>query len=224
MRKHYLIVLTGIDGSGKTTQAKMLTSLLTDKGIDAFYVWGRWEPVVLRFFVSWWKKKKNNSAFHARDNYKTITRSKQRLLNNNFVRWLWLALFLLEYSMQIFMRLLLALSKHRVVICDRLHYDSIVDQAINLGRHRNFLLNNLDSLWMKTVFPVPDVVIYIDCPEDIAFRRKNDNSTSVEYLKERREVYLYLADRYGWFKINGAQNTKDVFLQVKNIVRRWIDV
>ena len=44
MKKPILICFVGIDGSGKTTQAKELFSWMQSEGIKAKYVWNRFEP------------------------------------------------------------------------------------------------------------------------------------------------------------------------------------
>ncbi|MBI5049489.1 MAG: hypothetical protein HZC11_01090 [Nitrospirae bacterium] len=95
----------------------------------------------------------------------------------------------------------------------------MIDQAVNLGKRKDWLLDNLSSFWIKIFFPQPDIVMYIDCPEDIAFSRKDDiNTPNVEYLRERRELYLKLADKYGWIKIEGTLPVDKIAIQVKEKV------
>jgi len=43
------IVLSGIDGSGKTTKAKFTYKYLNDRGIKAIYVWFRWNAYISYF-------------------------------------------------------------------------------------------------------------------------------------------------------------------------------
>ncbi len=70
---------------------------------------------------------------------------------------------------------------------------------------------------MNIIFPVPDVVIYIDCPGEIAFARKDD-APDVEYLTDRRAIYKQLAEKYGWVEIDGTNSVDDIAAQVKDIV------
>ncbi|GAB4534011.1 MAG: hypothetical protein Fur0020_00250 [Thermodesulfovibrionia bacterium] len=104
-----------------------------------------------------------------------------------------------------------------MIISDRLFYDSFVDQAINLGYNVERLVRILDSSLLKSLFPSPDLVIYIDCPEDIAFNRKDD-APDIEYLRERRLMYKGLADRYGWVIVDGTLPVNDINKQIKEIV------
>jgi len=66
---------------------------------------------------------------------------------------------------------------------------------------------------MLKIFPKPDFVFMIDLPEEVAFNRKNDIQ-SVEYLKERRQLYLEMSDKYGFIKINGQDTPQDILAQV----------
>ena len=215
MRRGSLIVFIGIDGSGKTTQAKLLVDSLNQDGLCVSYVWNRWEPLFLLSLIKRWK---HNVTKHATTNeladnelaelnsdFNRIKYKKQKLLNNPVLRWLWLISFFADYGLQVFVKVRLRLLKKCLVISDRTFYDSVIDQAINLGEKRDWLLNSLDSFWIKFFFPNPDMVIYIDCPEEIAFSRKRDERTpNIEYFIERRKLYLALADKYKWIKINGT--------------------
>ena len=70
MKRACLVVFTGIDGSGKTTQAKLLVDWLHKDGKTVSYVWCRWEPFLVRPLIKIWKSKvtkssdKSNSDFN----------------------------------------------------------------------------------------------------------------------------------------------------------------
>jgi len=225
MKKGFLIVFTGIDGSGKTTQAELLVKFLKNDGIKTLYVWSRWKPLFLGPLIKGWKSKSTDEVVNL--NYKSdLKEKKQRLLSNPIFRWLWLTGFLVDYSLQIFVKVRLKLLKKQLIVSDRIFYDSVIDQAINLGERKELLLANLDSFWIKVFFPKPDLVIYIDCPEDIAFTRnmiKND-TPNIEYLTERRELYLKLADKYRWIKIDGTLPVDEITTQVCDIVYKKLGI
>ena len=217
MSRGYLIVFTGIDGSGKTTQAKLLVKNLKNEGLNVSYVYSRWKQLSLRHLIRIWKSNitKSLSESGAKKDNNIIKRKKQKLLNNPIFRWLWLISFFIDYGLQIFIKIRIKLFRNRLIVSDRIFYDSIIDQAVNLGERKNLLLDCLDSFWMKVFFPKPDIVIYIDCPEDIAFSRKND-TPDIEYLTERRRLYIKLADKYGWIKIDGTLPLDEVAVKIKN--------
>lgn len=224
MKKATLIAFTGIDGSGKTTQARFLVKDMKERGTDASYVWCRWEPLLLRPFIKIWKQKKREKEdSRSTITYREIQRDKETLLRNSVFRYLWLLSFLIDYGLQVFFKLRIKLIKHDVIISDRLFYDSLVDQAINLGHRGERLLEELNSWWMGLIFPTPDMVVYIDCPADVAYTRKDD-APDIEYLSERRRLYLSLADRYGWIKIDGTLPVDKLAQQIKDIVYKKLAI
>lgn len=223
MNNGYLISFIGIDGSGKTTQAKILVDSLNKHGFNASYVWCRWEPFLLRYFISRWRIRSKKKITKKNALNAGLKSRKQKLLNNVIIRWLWILLFLIEYSLQIFSRIRIKLLKGQLVVSDRIFYDSIIDQAVNLEQRKRLLLDNLDTFWMRIAFPVPDLVIYVDCPENIALSRTDDD-LDIEYLRDRRKLYLSLAERYGWYKVNGSLPVEEVANHVKKILYKKLAI
>ena len=130
-----------------------------------------------------------------------------------------LIVFFVDYGIQIFIKIRIKLLTKKLIISDRIFYDSVIDQAINLGERGDWLLGSLDSFCMKMIFPRPDMVFYIDCSGDLAFSRKRD-APNVDYLIERRNLYLELAERYGWIKIDGTLPVDKIAVQIKELVYR----
>lgn len=216
MRRKKIVAFTGIDGSGKTTQAKLLFEILEKNNVRADFIRSKWEPTILRPLINRWKRRSSADITGVSNNDADGKKRKQRLLNIPLIRHLWLAAFFLDYGLQIFLKIRSRLFSSGLIISDRIYYDSIIDQAVNLGEKKSILLDKLDSFWMGIVFPKPDIVLYIDCPEDIAFSRKRDKYTpNIEYLTDRRRLYLELADRYSWVKINGTLPVEKIAADIK---------
>ena len=224
MNKGRLIVFTGIDGSGKTTQVRLLIDGMKQDGIDVSYVWSRWKPFLLRPIINSWKRNvsKGKADSKPQENFNRVENKKHKLLSNPVLRWLWLAAFFIDYGLQIFIKIRIGMINKKMIISDRMYYDSVIDQAINLGVRKDGLLENLGSGWMKILFPQPDMVIYVDCPADIAFNRKDD-APNVEYLENRRELYLKLAERYGWIIIDGTLTEEEIAVQIKALVYKGLN-
>lgn len=217
MKNSMLIVLTGIDGSGKTTQAELLLDTMKKDGIPVSYVWSRWKPFLLRPFIKRWKQNvtKGVNRSNVDDNFKKTKATKRKLLSNPVFMWLWLTAFLVDYGIQIFLKIRIRQFSNKLILSDRMFHDSVIDQAINLGSKKDWLLNNIDSAFLKIIFPKPDMVLYIDLPGDVAFSRKDD-APNIEYLSERRELYKYMAEKYGWTVIDGTLSIDEIASEIKD--------
>lgn len=217
MKRSHLIVLTGIDGSGKTTQARLLVETLKHAGLKVSYVWTRWEQILVKPLTRKWKSNLKKDTGYSDGRAKQNKQKKQQLLSNPFFRWLWLGGFFVDYGLQILVKVRFRLLRKGLIVSDRMFYDSVIDQVINLGSNKEWLLDNLDSTWMKIIFPTPDMVLYIDCPEEIAFSRKDD-APDIEYLADRRKLYKHLAAKYNWISIDGILPVDEIAVQIKNKV------
>jgi len=102
-----------------------------------------------------------------------------------------------------------------IVIYDR-HF--LFDSAPGVKDFQVLNQTVLDSLFfwlMKTFFPKPDLVLFLDVPPELLFLRKGD--TSVENLSLRRQGTLRLADTTpNFICIDASQPFEKVLAEVTN--------
>ena len=110
---------------------------------------------------------------------------------------------LLDYSLQVFLKVRLPLFLGRNIICDRYLYDTVItDLAPDMGYAEDRIIALLTS--MLRFFPKPDTTFLIDLREEIAYQRKDD-IPSLEYLKERRNTYLNIGRKHNMVVLDGTR-------------------
>lgn len=223
MRKSKLIVFTGIDGCGKSTQAKLLARKLESYG-SVKYTWSRWEPKFLRFPIQIFKKayenrKKSMSSYTCVDDqtYSDFIAQKRKIMSIPIVRssWFWLAFF--DYYCQLYNRVFKHLNNFDFIVCDRYIYDFIVDMAVNFGS-LELVIKKIMKVFNFKVIPKGDICIYIEIPPDIAFARKKD-VPSILYLQERTNLYSQIAKIFNMKSFNGNLNIDKLHEEIFNFCR-----
>lgn len=192
-----LIVLEGLDGSGKATQAGKLEAVLRDKGrpvrriefpdyrepssaLVKMYLGGAFgdDPQDVNAYAA--------SSFYAVDRYASYKRFWQG-----------------DYE------------RGTRILCDRYVTSNAIYQMVKLPEQNwKYFLNWLsDYEYGKLELPRPDLVIYLDMPPEISQRllsgryggdesRKDIHESHLDFLRRCREAALYAADYWGWRKID----------------------
>jgi thymidylate kinase len=188
------ILITGLDGSGKTTQAQRLLAE-TSAGARFRYVWARWEPYLTRPLMAVGRRRVGGRARGERPSddagHADFVGRKQRLFRRRALRSLWTGVVLLEYLPQIWLRMLPALTARRHVLCDRALPDLWVDLAMNYGGDPTRLVE-LARHPLCRLFPRLDLVVLLAVPPEVGYERKRDG-TPLAYLQAREPLYAALA-------------------------------
>ncbi|MCK4235635.1 MAG: hypothetical protein KAX38_00855, partial [Candidatus Krumholzibacteria bacterium] len=124
-----LLVLSGLDGSGKSTQASLLTRRLLNAGYQVKTVWNRWEPMISAPLIRIAKRHLKTNEKVTADNYTDFTEAKQRRMKSPWKRSLWQFMVWSEYGLQVNLRLLPYFIRRTGLICDRYVYDTMIDIA-----------------------------------------------------------------------------------------------
>jgi len=213
------IIFSGIDGSGKSTHARIFARKLKSNGMSVKYVYMRG---LGRTFLS--------LPFLALCRLLKITKvhkleSGIRVSEYPFyvykpLRLLWPLIQLVD-SM-IYTLLLIRLPQHfyDVMILDRSPVDTladiIADTRLSIG------VGILQKLFLS-LLPRNSIMIILDVNEEIAFARKKDILRK-SYLSIRRRIYNKLAELYSWHVVstNGSFETSTHSIE-SAILRVWDD-
>jgi len=173
-----LIAFSGLDGTGKTTQAVSLMEYLRGKGIECRYRHAIKDT--LYYFIV--HKIVGKASGGAKSGLEKGLRSPERGLPFAFLSAVKRSFLLLDV---LYFNLRYRSYRHRTdraLICDRYFFDEMV-QARYLGIAGDAFLNAYGRL-----IPEPDMVFISDTAPETASGRKNENY-SREYFAEKARLY-----------------------------------
>ena len=205
-----LINVIGIDGSGKTKLCNALLHELQKRYPATKYVHSYHEPFILKplKFIARAIFMRGTNEFVDYPHYRDVKVSTSR--RHKHLSSIYGFVWILDYALQAMIRVGIQRLLGRRLIIDRYVFDTVLNASLTANWTQD--ITHMLVRTLLIVLPRPNVVFLIDLPEVVAFERKKDIQ-SVEYLKERRRLYLELADRYGFIKLNGRDEPHAVLAQ-----------
>lgn len=217
LRRLKLINIIGIDGSGKTTLAKSLAVDLQKSDASFRYRYCQYfakllYPVKLLAKLSVMRKTDEFGDYNHYNRTKKATSSRFPILANIYA-----IIWLIDYLIHVFFKVTIPVLFGQRLIIDRY----IFDIAANLSLTTNNEINYTDKLIRFFLFFSlrPDLVLFIDLPEEVAYSRKDDIQ-DIEYLRERRERYLALAETYNFKFLDGTKPQEQMLIEARSIINR----
>jgi len=192
-----VIAIIGIDGSGKTTQSKLLVKRLKKKGISVVYV----RPVyfILEKIPFPIREKITNSLFLSPRISKTLRYKKSKKIKGekktSSLKKIFLYLFGYLYVYITCLYLHLILGKNKFIICDRYFiqflYDIFDEKAVHI---------------ISTI-PLPDITFYLRGKIDILYNRLNgslDKNVKKDYYININHQIDDIAKQYSFIEIDST--------------------
>jgi thymidylate kinase len=219
MRRGRLYYFTGLDGSGKTTQAEALVARLGGSRAGWVYRWARWDPYVTSPLMALarrlLRRGKGEGSGRPTDDrgHAEFKQQKQKLFRSGAARRMWTWMVLLEYLPQAWLRLLPPLWRGRHIVCDRYLPDVWIDLAMNFGEGSDGVAR-LRAHPLCRLFPRPDRTLLFDVDPATGFARKQDG-TPLAYLADREPLYRGLTELLDAVVVDANAPLEDVARQVR---------
>ena len=212
------IVLSGIDGSGKSTQLDLIKDYYIKNGKSVINLWTRGGSTpginALKSFIRKFAGKRLPPAGHSE--------KRDRMFATSWVQNVWITLSILDllriYSISVRWWSL----TRRVVICDRYLWDTYIDFTIM------FPNINIDDwfLWKLLVkcSPAPQksalLMISMELSEERCSNKFDPFPDTPEIRKIRYQLYKAASNKKHWDVINASESIDSVF---RNIMNKDID-
>jgi dTMP kinase len=194
-----LVSFSGLDGSGKSSQAGYLRDILEQLGFDAFVVWTPAQAISLRRLVLPIRRLLRlgtRSGLPQRESpdYRPTTYPA-------VVAHVWTFVWVVLTALSLRRALRPHFARGRIIVCDRYALDYAVFLEYRHGEQRSFRVQR----WLlRRLSPKPYAAYFLDVAPAVALGRKEDLYALPE-LTRQAEVYRSRCAEFGARRLDGEQ-------------------
>ena len=197
-----LITISGLDGSGKSTQIKLLKDELERTGSKVFYFH------TVQFSLANKFKRGLDSRLRGNDSdAKSVTSATPFQI---WLRKIFLRIDIWRFSL---LRSMLRNKGYDYILSDRYFYDSVVNIEFLENRRRDAL----QCVSTKAIY-MPNLAIYLQTLPETIMSRERVPDQGLEYLQKKKELYDAHATDWNMCIIDGNRDKNVIFEEIKNHV------
>lgn len=211
----YLIAISGVDCSGKTTQLERLAERLRREGYPTR--------------VFWYRPGYSKNLDALRSLIRSIRRDalpppgpsarRDAAFRDPRIKAAWIAVAVADTLVELSLRLRYALTRGEVLLCDRYLFDGLLDLQLRFPH----ALPKRVELILKFLCPRPDLHLLLSLPwEDVEVRRnhKNEPFPDPDKIRSRRyDAYRALATSPGTVVVDATGTVESVHDVIWNRVQ-----
>jgi thymidylate kinase len=205
-RRGVLISLSGIDGSGKTTQVNLLEERLRKSQPRLIRIWSRWRALsslpLLTILL-----RRGYAQVHSTSSIGFV---ETRIPERSGLASLWCFLTQLDNLMKTGVKVIVPLMLGYTVLSDRYTLDLLVEGMADL--HDPSTSRRLGYRLVR-LLPRPKVAFFIDVSAEVAFSRKPD-LPSLSHFVERVRLYRELRPTTEAQLLNGTGIPETIHQQI----------